>query len=446
MTVASEGLTLDLDETIQGDPRPIHDDDALPELAHRLVGTQLSLYRIEKFLGRGGMALVFQARHNMLHRHCAVKILRPELEKRSPHSVELFLREARAAASLVHPHVVAVHNIGDSDGLHYLEMEYVPGESLQRLLASRPGFLPIEATNYLLQTCSALAAAHEHGLIHRDFKPSNILVRADGVAKLADFGLAKRVAQAPPGAKLDRPSLTGTPYYMAPELFRGLPGSRASDVYAVGVSYFYLLTGCFPFKHRHIARLADLHEKEPVPDPRQYNPLIPEPVVDFICRAMAKDPDERFRDGAESHERLQRLFIQLRSLRSIVEEAIQGIPARLLESDGQTLEILVTSDNGRTQRIFVRESCSDAWSTQVVRVFSICAPAVPYYYEKALELNAQVPHGSLAIEPVDGQPHFVMLNNCLRSTCDPLEIRHSILDIARWADDIEQALTGEDRY
>ncbi len=297
-----------------------------------------------------------------------------------------------------------------------------------------------------MQTCSALAAAHDHGLVHRDFKPANILIRPDGLAKLADFGLAKQIT--PPGRTGGQPeqALAGTPYYMAPELFRGAPGSRASDVYAAGVSYYYLLTGHFPFQDRHIARLAHLHETAPVPDPREVNDQIPAASAELIRRAMHKVPQERFADGGEIHQQLLALFTQLRSLRSIVQEATTGLPAELLDRDDEVLEVLVTLNQGRTQRIYIHEAHSEAWPARTVRVFSICAPAVTGYYERALQLNAQIPHGSLAIEEVGGIPHFVMLNNYLRSRCDPLEIRHSIMDIAQWADDIELALTGKDLF
>ena len=219
--------------------------------------------------------------------------------------MEMFLREARAAASLVHPHVVTVHNIGEAEGYHFLEMEYVAGQSLQRVLAAQRMLTTLEATDYLLQSCSALAQAHRQGMVHRDFKPSNILVRQDGIAKLADFGLAKRVVS--PSSPTDR-GLTGTPYYMAPELFHGWPGSKASDVYAVGVSYYYLLTGNFPFKHRNIARLATLHARQLVPDPRAVSADVPDSTSELIQRAMAKDPGDRFADATELHAALQRVY------------------------------------------------------------------------------------------------------------------------------------------
>jgi eukaryotic-like serine/threonine-protein kinase len=440
LTVASEQPTLDLDVTLTlGSTRS--SDESSGELGQRLLGRQLGGYRIEQFVGRGGMAWVFRAFHEMLQRPCAIKVLDPALVRRQPAAVNMFVSEARAAASLVHPHVVTVHNVGEQDDQHFIELEYISGQSLQSLRVNQPSLTPTEATGYLLQTCSALAAAHRQGLVHRDFKPANILVREDGVAKLADFGLAKRVA----ASHLETQGLSGTPYFMAPELFRGASGTPSSDVYAVGVSYYYLLTGSFPFTSRSLVQLEQLHAHADIPDPREVHPEIPEVAVTALRRAMAKRPEDRFRDGDELHDELRQVYTQLRSLESIVTDAVAGMPVRLEQQSGR-LAVQVSLGGGRAQTVYVEETQSATWSTGVVRVYSICGPAEESYYRRALQLNAQIPHGSLAIECLDGVDHFVMLNSYLRATCDPLEIRHGILDIARWADDVEQALTGKDRF
>ncbi len=441
LTVAADRPTIELLETVAGVARAAGDVSPT-DFANQLLGTQLSLYTIESLLGRGGMAWVFQARHNMLQRPCAVKVLSPDLQRRTPAAVDMFLREARLAASLVHPHVVTVHNVGEAAGFCFIELEYVPGQSLQKLLTARGSLPPFEATGYLLQSCSALAIAHEQGMVHRDYKPANVLVREDGWTKLADFGLAKRVQRVGSTAQQ---GLSGTPYFMAPELFCGASGSRASDVYAVGITYYYLLTGRFPFTHRHVAQLAHLHQHAPVPDPRRLVEDLPEAAVTLIQRALAKAPADRYQDGAELQAELQQISTSLRSLPSIVQEAIAGLSASL-QADQEVLEVLVSLPNGRRQKVLIAESQSQPWSTTVVRVYSVCGPATPSYYQRALELNAQVPHGALAVETIDGRPTFVMLNSHLRTACDAQQIRHSILDIANYADDVEHALTGKDQY
>lgn len=440
LTVASEQSTVELDVTLTVGTS-LSEPDSAGELSHRLVGSRLGGYRIEQFLGRGGMAWVFRAHHEMLQRPCAIKVLDPTLVRRQPTAVNMFVSEARAAASLVHPHVVTVHNVGEQDDQHFIELEYISGQSLQNLRANQASLTPIEATGYLLQTCSALAAAHRQGIVHRDFKPANILVRDDGVAKLADFGLAKRIA----ASHLESQGLSGTPYFMAPELFRGASGSPGSDVYAVGVSYYYLLTGSFPFTSRSLVQLEQLHARADVPDPRDIQPEIPDVAVAVMRRAMAKRPEDRFRDGDELHFELRQVYTQLRSLESMVMEAVAGLPVRVENQPGR-LAVQVSLPGGRAQTVYVEETKSDTWSTNMVRVYSICGPASETYYRRALQLNAQIPHGSLAIECLGGLEHFVMLNSYLRATCDPLEIRHGIQDIAQWADDVEQALTGKDRF
>jgi serine/threonine-protein kinase len=332
--------------------------------------------------------------------------------------------------------------VGEARDYHFIELEYVPGESLQHLRVEKNEFTPLDATRYLVQSCDALAAAHRQGMVHRDFKPANILVRQDGVAKLADFGLAKRVVVSPPTVKR---RLNGTPYFMAPELFSGKHGSTASDVYAVGVSYYYLLTGKFPFTSKNLVKLWRLHEEQPVPDPRELAPAIPAAVADVVLRALAKRPEQRYRDGDELHADLLSVLTTLKSLRSIVEEAVEGLDAAVAPVDDR-LAVLVDLPNGRRQTVYVEEAMSEPWSTTIVRVYSICGPADESYFRHALVLNAQIPHGSLAIEDIDGTSHFVMLQSYLRATCDPPELRHGIEDISRWADDVERALTGDDRY
>lgn len=194
-----------------------------------LLGRSVGLYEIESLLGKGGMAWVFLARHNTLHRSCAIKVLCPELLGRKANSLDLFMAEARAAASLVHPHIVAIHNVGELESHHFIEMEYMAGCSLQQLISDRSSLTLFDATNFLMQSCSALAAAHRQGLAHRDFKPANILVRPDGIAKLADFGLAKQLSTKP---LTGNASLAGTPQFMAPELFQGEHANQQSDIYA----------------------------------------------------------------------------------------------------------------------------------------------------------------------------------------------------------------------
>lgn len=412
------------------------------DLAQAFVGRSFQHYQVERLLGRGGMAWVFQARHQALERPCAIKVLCPDLQQRTENSVQLFLAEARAAASVVHPHIVTVHHIGQVEPYHYIELEYIAGPALQTLLDQQGSLPALRATELLEQCCAALARAHGCGLIHRDFKPSNILVGEGDHAKLADFGLAKRLAC---GQSTASGSLAGTPPYMAPELFSGRAASTASDVYAVGVSYFQLLTGRLPFLAGSLTEAIHKHRYQPPPDPRRIRPEIPAQVAELVARCLAKRPSDRPPDGQSLHALLHEVSLGLRDIRLLVDEAIRGLEA-VVEPWELGLSVRVTLPGGRGQRVFIEDHKVGPWSEHLVKIYSLCCPSCESYFRRALELNANISHGSLAIEQIDGESYFVMINRYPRGTCEAADIRHSILDISRWADEVEQVLTGEDRH
>lgn len=406
----------------------------------RLLGRNVGLYEIESLLGKGGMAWVFLARHNTLHRSCAIKVLCPELLGRKANSLDLFIAEARAAASLVHPHIVAIHNVGELESHHFIEMEYVSGCSLQQLISERSWLTLLDATNFLMQSCSALAAAHRQGLAHRDFKPPNILVRPDGTAKLADFGLAKQLSTKPVTGNV---SLTGTPQFMAPELFKGEHANQQTDIYAVGVSYYYALTGRFPFVDETIAGLAQAHADQPIPDPRSFRRDISDEAVEIIERCLAKNPRDRFHDSAALLSELQRLFNEMRDFPSLVTNALADLSAEFSSRSGLIIA-RVRLAGGRSQRVHIEVCPAQLGESRLIRISSICAPADEAHFRRALEFNATMPHGALAIQDIDGEAHFVMLNTYLQATCASEDIRRSVQEIAQRADNMEQMLTGRD--
>jgi eukaryotic-like serine/threonine-protein kinase len=408
-----------------------------------LIGRPFAGYLIESALGQGGMAWVFLAQHQTLQRPCAIKILRTDLHSTDQDFLQLFIAEARAAASVVHPHIVTVHNIGEVDRYHFIELEYVPGASLQHLAQAEQRLAPTRATYLLLQACEALAAAHRQGLVHRDFKPANVLVAENDYAKLADFGLAKRIAT---GRSIGLEStLVGTPYYMAPELFDGHPATPASDVYAVGVSYYQLLTGQFPFVERNLAALVSLHKTAPVPDPRAGTTDVTPEMAQVVQQCLAKSPTDRPRDGDALGRALRTILLRSQDLRSLVDEA-RGADDWECREEGRRLTLEVPLSSGRQQRVVVEECDEGPGGEPIVRIYSVCARAQESFYRAALELNARLAHGSLAIEELDGEPCFVMLNCYPRCTCDAEEIRRSVQEISQWADRIELALTGQDRH
>jgi hypothetical protein len=414
---------------------PDHGDD------EELVGRRIAHYALEAFLGKGGMARVYRARHLTLERTCAVKILNPRMVARRPEYVDMFFAEARAAAALVHPNIVTIHTIGEAEQLYYIEMEHVVGRSLQRLIELEGPLSPTRATELLVQACAALAEAHRANIQHRDVKPANILVTDRGVAKLADFGLAKRIVSRNP--RFVERGLVGTPYFMAPELFDGQSGDKRSDVYAMGVTYFYVLTGRLPFLHTSVTELARLHATQPLPDLLELCPSAPHGVRAIIARCLAKDRRERYQDAAELYQEVRAAYGGLRAIETLIDEAFQQSGIRWHRS-GERFVAYVPLPSGRAQNVFIEDVRGARASEQMVKIYSVCAPADAGYYERALKLNARVPYGAIALDRVDGRAHFVMVNTYPRATCDPEEIRRSVLAIAEHADKVEERLTGED--
>ena len=179
-----------------------------------LDGQQVDIYYCERLLGRGGMGAVYLAKNQLLHRYCALKVLSPKRVSHEFDYVTRFENEARAAAALVHSNIVTTHAIGRWNHLHFLEMEYVAGTSLQQEMDNHGPLGPIRSTTMAVGIAGGLAAAHRIGIIHRDLKPDNVIVSPASVPKIADFGLAKRIV----GDDIPANNLAGTPYYMAPEV------------------------------------------------------------------------------------------------------------------------------------------------------------------------------------------------------------------------------------
>lgn len=410
------------------------------ELEDQLVGSQLANYAIERFLGQGGMARVYRARHLTLERPCAIKVLKPTFAGRVEDAVTSFLAEARAAAALVHPHVVTIHSIGADRGNHFIEMEYIDGQSLAALLEHEQRFEPTDATRFMVHICSALALAHQHGMVHRDVKPANVLVTRDRVAKLADFGLAKRIREK---HFEEGRCLSGTPYYMAPELFTGHPADKHTDVYAMGVTYYLLLTGRLPFAGESLPDVMQQHLTESPPDVREICPEVPDIAARIVRQCLAKEPGQRIPDAESLLSELQAVYGSLRSLESLLQESLRREDVQLVGRENH-FQVIVPLPGGRRQKVTVEVRDSLAVAEQVVRISSICGPADERHFLRALRLNPDFPYGALGVEILDDKPHFVMTNVYPRATCDPEEIRLSVLGIAQHADDAERWLSEKD--
>ncbi|MEA3077280.1 MAG: eukaryotic-like serine/threonine-protein kinase [Actinomycetota bacterium] len=260
----------------------------------RLLGGR---YRIGRLLGRGGMAEVYEGFDERLHRNVAVKVLRPEMAA-VPEVRRRFEAEARSAARLSHPNVVAIFDTGEDGDVPYLVMEQLPGETLaDRMQAGRvdEGWLLRVAGDVLL----ALGAAHAAGIVHRDVKPGNILLAADGCAKVADFGIAKSLDVAAAADLTNTDQLVGTPAYVAPERVAGEPATPLSDLYAMGVVLYEALAGAKPFEgNTPVAIAYAIRHERPTPLAER-RPDLPPRVAKAVERAMALDPEARFATAAD---------------------------------------------------------------------------------------------------------------------------------------------------
>ena len=245
-------------------------------------------YAVEARIARGGMATVYLALDRRLDREVALKVMHPHLAD-DPQFTARFIREARAAARLPHPGVVAVFDQGEDHGLLYLAMEHLVGRTLREVLDELGVLTPGEALDVLEPVLDALAAAHAAGIVHRDVKPENVLLTDDGRIKVADFGLARAASAGTTTSGV----LMGTAAYLAPELVaRGVAGARV-DVYAVGIMLFEMLTGVLPFTGDLPVQVAYRHVHEDVPPPSSVVPGLP-PLLDVLVgAATARDPERR---------------------------------------------------------------------------------------------------------------------------------------------------------
>jgi serine/threonine protein kinase len=269
-----------------------------------LIGQRMGNYQVVERIGRGGMGSVYRARQITMERDVALKVMRKDMAVRAGF-VDDFMREARLAGRLQHPNVIAIHDFGQEDGRYFFSMEFVKGETLSRKI-QKEGALDAEtAVKITSQIAEGLAHAHDQGILHQDIKPQNIILRKDGIVKIADLGLAK-VMQYGEEKKPDKP-LMGTPQYVAPETVRRLPADARSDIYSLAATAYHMVCGRPPYVGETPTEIVRMHMDAPVPDPRRLMPDLSTALADLIMTCLSKDPARRPQNCRELLEQLKQV-------------------------------------------------------------------------------------------------------------------------------------------
>ena len=266
-----------------------------------LVGWQLGNYIIDERIGHGAMGIVYRARHITLTRNVAIKFLSSHLANDANY-VGRFFREARAAAHLNHPNLIAVYDAGMESEVYYIVMEYVEGSDLSRLLKKSGMFAEGELISFGLKVADALSYAHRNGVIHRDIKPENLILTFQNNIKVADLGLAKQIYDQSAAMTMSD-VVVGTPFYASPEQIRGSKNIDArADIYSMGSTFFHLATGRVPFDGNSPAEVMSKHLTERCPSAKTVNPKLSDEFSQILARMMAKDPTKRYQNMREVFE------------------------------------------------------------------------------------------------------------------------------------------------
>jgi len=293
-----------------------------------MIGSELGgRYEIIARIGGGGMAVVYKAYDTLLQRNVAVKVLREQFVH-DEEFIQRFLREARSAASLSHPNVVSIYDVGQDDDTHYIVMEYIEGGTLNDIIKERAPLQPEEAVRFASQICDALDHAHLNGIIHRDIKPHNILISKNGRIKVTDFGIARAATSS---GLTQTGAVLGSVHYFSPEHAKGVQQGEKSDIYSLGAVLYQMVTNRLPFPGDSPISVALKHLQEEIEEPRAINPLIPQSVENIILKAMRKDPEERYVSAKE----------MLQDLETCLSPERMEEPKRFYESDEDAEKTLI---------------------------------------------------------------------------------------------------------
>ena len=258
-------------------------------------------YKIQTLIGTGGMAAVYLAKDLILDRLVAIKVLRLDFRQNND-AMRRFRREALSATQLTHPNIVGVYDVGQSQEMNYIVMEYVEGTDLKDYIRQRGALHPIEAVRIMMQIVSAIAAAHQNRIIHRDIKPQNILIDREGNVKITDFGIAVALSDT---SLTQTNTLLGSVHYLSPEQARGGMATIQTDIYALGIVLYELLTGRVPFDGESAVSIALKHFQEPLPPVVNPTTMVPQSLENIVLKATAKDPMNRYRSCYEMFQDLK---------------------------------------------------------------------------------------------------------------------------------------------
>jgi serine/threonine-protein kinase len=334
-------------------------------------------YELLKQLGGGGMAIVYMGRDTLLNRLVTVKMLRPEFTS-DEDFVKRFRREAQAVASLSHPNIVSIYDVGQEDKVHYLVMEYVEGDNLKNLIREQ-GVVPVDrAVEIARQISDALQHAHENNIVHRDIKPQNILITKEGRPKLTDFGIAREATTA---TLTQTDTIVGSVHYLSPEQARGETAGPRSDIYSLGIVLYEMVTGVLPFQGETPIGVALKHIQEsPVP-PSSLKPSVSPGLERIITRAMAKNPVDRYQSAKDMAADLERLSgtAVAESKKEDDEFATRVIPAIIPKQED--------SQPAGENRMTARRRPAMFWLGIALLIMAIAGGAAFWYYVNVPEVS-----------------------------------------------------------
>lgn len=340
----------------------------------RIMGNR---YELLKQLGGGGMAIVYMGRDTLLNRLVTVKMLRPEFTS-DEDFIQRFRREAQAVASLSHPNIVSIYDVGLEDKVHYLVMEYVEGDNLKNQIREL-GVVPVDrAVEIARQISEALQHAHENNIVHRDIKPQNILITRGGRAKLTDFGIAREATTA---TLTQTDTIVGSVHYLSPEQARGDTADARSDIYSLGIVLYEMVTGVLPFRGETPIGVALKHIQESPAQPSSLNPSVSSGLERVINRAMNKNPMDRYQSAKDMAADLERLS-GLRAVeprQEVDEFATRVIPT--VRSSQDSRPDVDSKKAGRQRRPLI------LWAGLVLLVLIIVGAGAFWYYVNVPEVS-----------------------------------------------------------